>query len=155
VPVIAQQPYVEARLIDASGSASEMQVHVRASAGRAAGIAGARQLAELLDAASGATAVEHLLRYPFRVVNEQTAEPGSSRFSVGVLIFETDTADQYAIIEIPGIKPGLIDPDDDTLLLLTAEPLQNYIDALINGVFSNRFGYNLTACIAGLYQIRQ
>lgn len=155
MPTIAQQPYVVARLVDASDSTAEMRLHVRSGASRAAGVAAARQLADLAGAASEATPVEHVLRYPHLVRGGPTAAPGSSRFIVGVLVFETDTPNQYAIIEIPGIKPALIDSSDTTLLLLTAQPLANYIAALINGAFTNPFGYNLTTCIAGLYQVRQ
>lgn len=152
---IAQQPYVVARLVDASDSRTEMRVHIRSGSSRAAGVAAARQLADLVGAASAAVPIEHLVRYPHLVRGGPRAAPGSSRFAVGVLIFETDTLEQYAIIEIPGIKPSLIDPNNNTLLLLTAPPLANYITALTSGVFTNPFGYQLTTCIAGLYQVRQ
>lgn len=132
-----------------------MRVHVQHSVSRATGMGAALQLADLAGAASGAAPVEYLLRFPHLVRGEGAAAPGSSRFAVGVLIFETDTAEQYAIIEIPGIKPDLIDPEDNTLLLLTAPALADYISALVSGVFTNPFGYNLTACIAGLYQLRR
>lgn len=155
MPTIAQQPYVIARLVDASDSTAEMRLHVRNNTSRAAGVAAARQLADLAGAASEATPVEHVLRYPHLVRGGPTAAPGSSRFVVGVLIFETDTLNQYAIIEIPGIKSALVDPENSNLLRLTAQPLADYIAALIEGAFTNPFGYNLTACIAGLYQVRQ
>lgn len=155
MPDLAEQPYVVARLVDASGSRAELRVHVRRTTGRAAGIAGAHQLADLAAVAGGCSPVETVLRYPVKIVREGIGAPGSNRFVVGVLIFATTDPAQYGIVEIPGIAAHLVDPADEAQLLLTAPALQTYINTLIAGNFCNPFGYQLTACIAGLFQIRQ
>lgn len=150
-----QQPYVIARLVDASTSHAEIRIHVQRTTSRAAGLAAARQLATLCDGASSCTAVSTVLRYPIIVTPEGNPTPGANGKRVGVLIFETADAEQFGIIEIPGISAALRDPTDERLLLLTAPPLQAYINTLKNGAYCNPFGYILTKCIAGLFEYRQ
>lgn len=155
MPELTEQPYIIARLVDASNSRAELRMHVRRSTSRAAGIAGAHQLANLADGASDCAAVSTLLRYPVKIVREGSGAPGSDHNRVGVLIFATTDPAQFGIVEIPGIKGDLVDPSDETQLLLTAPALQTYINALISGDFCNPFGYHLTECIAALFEMRQ
>lgn len=155
MPAIAQQPYVIARLVDESGSIGETRVTVRESTGRDAGIAAAQLLADRLDSASSCTAVEFALRYPVKIVLPAAPVAGSNVRGVGVLIFSTTDPEQFAVVELPGIKADLVDPDDPTILLLDAPAIDAYINALIAGVFCNPFGYQLVECVAGLYELRQ
>lgn len=155
VPELAEQPYVITRLVDASESRAEIRLHVRRSTGRAAGVAGALQLAGLVDSVSDSAAVETLLRYPVKIVREGSGAPGSDQNRRGVLIFSTTELEQYAIIELPGIKPELVDPANESQLLMTSPALAAYITALLAGGFCNPFGYELVSCIAALHQVRQ
>ena len=153
MPTIVQQPLIVVRLVDATESRAEMRFHVQASTNRAIGIAAGDQLVGLVGAASEATVYERVLRYPVMITGGAAAVDSSVK-ETGVLIFRTTMPEQYAIIEIFGIKSALRNPDNVSELLITASPLQDYINALVNGNFSNPFGYQLTECIAGLYQLR-
>lgn len=155
MPVRELQPYVVVRTVDETGSQSETRVCIQASTGRADGLAAAQLLTERLEAASSCTPVEFELRYPVAIQPPETPEPGSNVRSAGLLIFSTSEPAHYSIVEILGISPDLVDPDDPTLLLLSAPALQAYIDALISGIFCNPFGHQLVECVAGLYEIRQ
>jgi hypothetical protein len=155
VSTLVQQPYVIARLVDASDSRAELRLHVRRTTSRAAGLSGAAQLAQLAGAASSCTADAYLLRYPVLVTPESNPAPGADNKKMGLLVFRTTDPDQYAIVEIPGIKAALIDPDDETILLPDAPALAAYISELTSGAYCNPFGYILTECIAATFQYRQ
>lgn len=155
MPALSQQPYIIARLVDASESRAEIRLHVNRATSRAAGLAAASQLATLCDAASSCTADAWLLRYPVLVTHEGNPAPGADNKRMGVLVFETTDPAQFAIVEIPGIKSNLIDPADETILLLDAPALQAYVSAIISNGLCNPFGYQITKLLAALFQYRQ
>lgn len=152
---LIQQPYIIARLVDASASRAEIRLHVKRGTSRAAGLAAAGQLATLCDGASACSAEAYLLRYPVVLTPTGNPLPGANVRRVGVLVFETVDPAQFALVEIPGIRPNLIDPTDETILLPEAPALKAYVTAIIDNGLCNPFGYQITKLVAALFQFRQ
>lgn len=153
--LIPEQPYVLARLSDASDSRAELRVHIRRGSEAAAALAAASTLAALAAGASSCVAVEQLARYPVKVAPQLAPQPGSNRFLVGLLIFNTSSPGQYGLVEIPGIRINLVKVDDPNELDITAPPLAALIAYITGNGFTNPFGYPLISCIGGLFQLRR
>jgi hypothetical protein len=155
VALVTAQPYVLTRLADETASRAEFRVHIQAGSAAAAALGAAAQLAELAGAASSCTPVEYLVRYPVRVVGEAAPAPGARVALAGLLVFETSAPGQYGLVEIPGVLAALVAPDDSGLLDVTAPALAALVAHITSGLYSNPWGYTLTACIGGLLQQRR
>lgn len=155
MPAVEQLPYLVLRFTDETQSPAERRVWVRSGTLPAAGLAAGRALGDLVAAASGASFYEVELRYGVKLQPSAGPSGPTPDTESGLLIFSTADPAQYAAIELRGIKPGLINADDNVMLLTDAPPLAALISAIIGGGYVNKFGYALTACIAALHEIRQ
>lgn len=148
MPVVLLQPGVSLTLVDDGGSTSRFEIPVRSGASAVQGRESIAALRSLLP--SSCTPIAARLTY---TADEQAPAAGAGDSSrCAVLVFETTAADQLAVIAVPGLRPGLVDPADPRLVHRTAAPVLALIAALQTGIWCNPFGYSLTNCIAALVE---
>jgi len=147
---IRQQPYMRLVVADASDSRASNQLHVRANTPHSTALAAAYQLADLVRGVTGCAPLSVDLRYPVVDSTPPSAMPGSLSLRQALFVFDTDTIEQFAIVRVPGISPNYIIGVEPYYIDIANPAIVALTDAIINGLWCNRFGYNLTRCIAGI-----
>lgn len=155
--MIDQQPYIWYQLLDDSGSLGTQRYHVRRGTQPDTAHQAAASLRARLGVVSGCAFLEQWFVLP--AVEVATPDPvaGVVAQRHAVFVFSTDTADQYAIIAVPGLRdellmasgPGagvLIDRDNPSVAAFVAE--------LTSGRWCNRFGRVLVELEAAYLQVR-
>lgn len=124
--------------------------HVPAQAA-AAGLRG------VLDALTACTLVRQSVTYQLVETIAPTPAAGALASRVGVFIFTTSAADQYAVVEVPGLLDSFLQttgPGAGLLINQIAPAVQALVVQLLAGVWCNPFGYQLVALEAAFLQIR-
>lgn len=135
-----QQPYVAFRMVDASGSQSELRLHIRRGTPTVTALAVAVGVAALLESITGASAVEVLARYPIKHYGPPSAT-AQQHAPKGVFVFTCSAPEQFCVITLPGIPPDLIRADN------TLDESDGRVQALLSAMqtgFCNPFGYAIT-----------
>lgn len=146
-----QQPEIRLSVADASGSVGHFGLHVRAGATVAQARAALGQLRQL--APTECTPIAGRVRV--EAIEEEPADGAGDAHRCGVFVFETASAGQLAIVSVPGLVVGLVDPADPMLVDRANPAVVAFIDALINGEWCNPWGYKLTKCVVALVEIRK
>lgn len=151
MPVVTVQPEIRLSVADGSQSIGHIGLWVRSSATAGQGRAALAELRSILP--SDCVPVYGQIRYERK---EESPAAGAGDGSIcGVFIFETAIPDQYGIVSVPGLRPGLIDMADPMLIDRSKPSVSAFISALQSGQWANPFGYVLTNCIAAMVQIKK
>lgn len=148
--LIRKQPYIRLVVADETQSFGSNQLHIRANTPPGAVFEAAHQLAELVRGLTNCAPLSVDLRYPVVDSTPPVPVPGANAGVQGLFIFETNTIEQYFILRIPGIKAEYKSTTEENTIDLTNPAIAELINAIINGVWSSKFGYVLTKCVAGI-----
>lgn len=149
----ARQPVLGFALRDATPSTATCRFNLRAGTTVAAGHAAGDELRAILGGVVGAGFARQSVVYPFTYAPVGQSLPGSRIENRAALIFETSAPGQLLAVSIPAIVPGAIRQDGPHAGLeldLTHQAVIDLVEALINGLWCNPFGYdvvNLAATI--------
>lgn len=155
--MLDQQPYLNFRTRDGSGSFGLQRIHVRRGTEAIAAQSAATTLRSRLGGVSGCAYLEQ--QYVLPAVEEPVpvAEQWSEIRFCGVLIFSCEGEDQYFILAIPAINPALLEtitPNSNPQLNVDDPTLAALIAELTNGQWCNPFGHVIVKLEAAYFQVR-
>lgn len=154
----AKLPLIIYGFRDESQTASRCRFTLRAGTTNTQGMAAATALRAPLQGLSDAVIGWQSLTYAMVETSVHLPPAGTNIHQVGVFIFTTDTPEQYAIVEIPGIHTKHLmttGPAEGIDIDLTDGAVSALLAELTSGLWCNHFGFTLTACIAGFLQWRE
>lgn len=143
-----------AELLISFRDGSEAVGRLYANVGGATEVAPARaaveQLAGLVAAATGCAVVGYSITWKTHISDERAA-PGPPAAGRAVFVFSTTEPDEYAVLSVPGVRDELvsgweIDP--------TQEPIAELVEAIVDGIWVNQFGYDITALEVSFYEFK-
>lgn len=155
--MIAQRPQLQFSLVDASDSIGNTSVWLPNGVTVATAVAAADTFRTAVAPCTDAVFVRQAVIYGF--VEAPKPDPGdeSDVTRVGVFIFLT-ASDEYAVITINGIVPGVLlttGPGAGLLIDVTHTGVAALVDELISGDWCNPFGEQLVSLEAAYVQIRR
>lgn len=147
----AQLPYIVLGLADASGSNATMNMWIRAGSTAMQARSGANLLTSVIAPLSGAVVTRQHTVYRHVADPRPVAPAGGQVARMGVFIFTCSGDDQYAIVQVPAIKPGVLmttGPGAGILLDLAHPDVDTFIQLLrsgfgISGNYINPFGQTI------------
>ncbi len=148
--VVQLQPELRLVVADGSNSIGHFDLWLRAAATADQGRAALVQMRGLLPT----SCVPHYGYVFYHVTELDAATGGGDATRCAVFVFETTTPNQLAVVEIPGLRPELVDTTAPYLIDMTAPSVVALIAELQSGAWCNPFGYTLSGCVAGLVEIR-
>lgn len=155
---IDQQPQIIYTVRDGTDTSGLVKFHARAGVEAAAAHAGATQRRGLLAAVTGCVLVRQSVSYSR--IESAPAAPlvGALAPFVGVFVFDTATAGQFAVLTVPGLLPALL-MTTGCAAGLDVDRTQPAIVALVehlqSGSFCNPWGYQLGDLVAAYMQERR
>lgn len=155
--MINQQPYILYTLLDASESRATQRYHIRRTATPGAALQAASSLQGVLAALSVCAVLERRFVLPAVAAATPAPAPGVRLERHGVFVFGTLIDEQWAIVAIPGILPGMIVPAGAGagLDLDKSHPaIVAFVAEMISGRWVNKFGYTITRLEAAYIQER-
>lgn len=155
--MLAQRPFINLGLRDASGSTASVDAWIRAGSTAAAAQAGADVLAARVGALSHAVVFRYSIVY--RNVEAPRPEPafGSQVARAGVFVFAGALPDTYAVISVPSIRPEVLlttGPGAGVLIDPAHPDVIGFVDQVVTGLWCNPFGVDLVALEAAYLQWR-
>jgi nucleoside phosphorylase len=155
--VLFELPLLTLGALDASGSRSTVGIRLRAGTTVAAGRAAADTFTSRVTGLSGTTIDRQFLVYR-GAESPMPAAPGPTGLvNAGVFVFSTTTADHYAIVQLPALRPDLLlttGAGAGLVIDQTAADVIAFTDAMVNGVFCDPFGNQIAALEAAFLQYR-
>lgn len=156
--MLQQQPAVTFTALDGTGSYGLLRLHVRRNIEAVTAQAAAASMRGTLGNIMGTVITRQSVIYSF--VNEAPGDPSiySILQRVGVFVFSTATAGQYAIIEIPGLTDSWLmttGPGYGILIDQSKPEIGAFIAEMVSGRWCNKFGYVLTECDSAFLQVRR
>jgi len=154
--VLQKQPFIRFVLLDSSESSSLLRFNIRRGTTVAAAAVGANDMRSRVGPLTGARFTQQSVIYSSVEPEPGSPLPESIASRVGVFVFSCGL-DQYAIVEIYGIREEFIDienPCGGMLITLTHPVIAAFIEYMISGIFVNRFGHPLESLEAAFVQIR-
>lgn len=154
--MIAQQPYLQFRLQDATGSNAISRVHVQLDTTVAASYSAAATWRGAVSAVSGCVIRDNVFVLPSVELLSSSAALASKDTMHGVFIFICAGTDQYAIVRVPGINIDLLattGPLGGIEIDQTKPAVIALIEELTNGSWCNQFGYAIVELAAAYLQV--
>lgn len=142
---------------DDSGSVVYPRVNIPMGTTVAESFAAADTWRSLVSPLSDAVFVSQAVHYPAVEMSPADPSPASNATVAGILIFNTATAGEYAIVEIPGIREEfiIIAGEGAGVQLDTEAPaIADLVTQLVSGAWCNPWGFQLTALAGAMVQIR-
>jgi len=155
---VAQQPHIIWTLRDGSSSLGMIKGYLPHGATVAAAMSGAAARRSLLVPVTGCVFVRESIIYSSIESAPAAPAPNANVLRAGVLMFATAAPGQLGAVALPGLLPGLLALEGCAagLDIDTAHPdVMALVAHLLTGAYSNPFGHELTAVIAGYMQERQ
>ena len=150
-------PLITLGVVDASESRSTVGIRLRAGTDVLAAHNAANQFANRVSALSGAT-IDHQYVVYRGAESPQPAAPGLTSYAgTGVFVFSTTEPGEYAIVQLPAIRPALLlttGPGAGVIIDQAAPEVTALAEAMISGSYCNPFGYPLAALESAFLQYR-
>lgn len=151
-----QVPVVEFLLTDRSGSTAFCRFHVPIGTSVSAAHAAAADLRTRIDAISGCVVSRQSIIYTAVPLDEAAAAAGSLVSNVGLFLWGTPTPDVFGSTSVPGLlESKLVAPPDplaDIAIDTTDPDISAFISDMLNGIYINQFGDDLTTVEAAYMQ---
>jgi len=135
---------MHATLRDESDSRATLRVSLRSSTSPPAASSAAAGLLDQVDQVSGCSCYGYSIVYPY-FVSDAPASGTQLRHQVALLVFRCEGTDQWLTLTIPGIAETYITATPGRVIDITAAPIANLVSAVIDGQFTNPFGYQVVS----------
>lgn len=156
--MITKRPFVSATVKDGSQSYSKMRLSVKDDISETQALDGVEALLSPLSGVSGCVPVRISVTYGFVNDTATNAAVGSNVGLVALMVFDTSTPGQYAMIQIPGIRQDCILDDSSVnsgLVIDTHHPdIVNFVNLITSGLFCNVFGYDIQNLVGTIIERR-
>lgn len=155
--MLQQQPQVSYTVQDVTGSSGRIRLNFKRNIDAATAMAAVSVLRGHLTPLTGCTFTRQSVVYS--AVEQTPAAPANVHVSrMGVFVFSTTAANQYAVIELPGLRDSMLmttGPGYGILIDQSKPEIGAFIAEMISGRWCNRFGYVITECESAMLQLRR
>lgn len=153
----AKIPYLLYGMVDESTTRATMRLTIKPSTTLSTAQTICSSTRSLIENMTDCAIDRQSVVFPFLADAPGIPATGANNHKTGIFIFATTDIAQLAVLELPGITEACIlttGPTAGIGIDVLNTDVAAFIDAMVNGLYMNMFGYDITELLAAFVEIR-